>query len=294
MTDLIRLDPMVRLASNISLVITTSVMQSHIIFSVLQVNCFTALEPIDPLYENFISNYYFKKDDVAKIVFFGYSNSLERTSAHIAPYLNTIDSRFEIVVFSESIPASFRLCTRCNFLDFSLIQNYAKNNFCYVVLSDIPVDLSVATFAKSDNKLISSICMGFLPLVVRDSRYLKWLPDDYPYVFSTPSDLLYLINKKLDLQTDIIYFKEKLKNVLNNYHKAHLNNVNDFSLILNNNLADINIVKHYPLKKWPGQFSYGLKDSLNDLQISFSQAFLNRFLRLWRLLNNVKLWSRSR
>lgn len=284
MTDIIRLDTIVRMVKFISLIVTTSELQSRIMSSVLPVECFTALEPIDPYYDKTTAFASLNYEEKAELVLFGYSNSLERTSSHLAPFLNSISSRFETIVFSEALPPSFRICTRCHFIEFSKIIQNLGSRFRYVVLSDVPVDLSVSTLAKSDNKLISSIRMGFLPLIAKGSRYLKWLPDDYPYTFSNPYDLIALVNSRLDTKTDAHYFESNLVNIPASYQEAHFANLKEFTLTLNQVTPALGINSEYPCNSWPGDFSYSLKDSLHDLRKSFSQTMFNRLFRLRHLL----------
>jgi hypothetical protein len=283
-TDMIRMDKIAKMASQISLIVTTSALQSRIISSVLSVECFTALEPIDPYYKKLDSYPFLYSSEVAKVLLFGYANSLERTSSHLAPFIDKIDSRFETIIYSESIPPSFRKCKSCHFLNFSKIQEQIGVNFCYVILSDIPVDLTVSTLAKSDNKLISSIKMGFLPLIAKDSRYLKWLPEGYPYTFSNPQELVKLVNIKLNIEKDINYFKTNLAHIPVLYHNAHLMNAHDLTLTLDRIKAKSGDDYPYTFNSWPGEFSYGLKDSLHDLRKSFSQTLRNRLIRLWHFI----------
>lgn len=296
LNDLIRLDILAKYAFKISLVICTSKIQANIIKSVLSVNALNIFEPIDSFYKNIR----FNRDDSTQnnqlqIVIFGYANSIERTHSHLVPALRTVKRNFNITIFSDRLVPSFKNERNVLHRNFSEILDFSSKNFGYAILSDVPVDLSVVTLAKSENKLISSLKMKLLPIISDSDKYIQHLPYNYPYIYSDPNNLVDLLDNKLNLTIDTLYIKKYNDTILDNYNKKYIISkkiiFSKLKLLLDTNIY--NIVS-YPMNSWPGNNFYSIKDSLNGLKNAIASYLQHNFPFLRSFPNCFKSWRRSR
>jgi hypothetical protein len=272
--DLIRLGSLKTNAASVCAVITTSDLQSRIINSILNIPAFHIVEPLDPLYHSILFDRNLNNLGGGKrLVIFGYSNSIDRTSAHLRGVLSSWSKTLDVYVFSEAIPTSFRHLEGVKFRVFDEILSFSAKYFSYVILSSTTVDLSVATMAKSENKLISALQMNMLPIVSDDIKYLRHLPESYPYKFRDPDELKSVISK-LDLEKDQDYLNEIRGVALANYTRRVDYSRREIAVALNS-LAAGSCSRDYFDVNWPNVFSYGLRDSFN----AFIQSVLFIFYR---------------
>jgi hypothetical protein len=273
-TDLIRLELLVKKRGIIGFV-TTSELQSRILRHVLDVPTFTAEEPLDTLYSDHSCNPS-RSTDCKNICFFGYSNSIERTCSHLSSPLNAVSASspndIRLHLFSDKVPPSFRCSKLFRFYQFNRLPSFAKHSFGYVVLSDVPVDLSVATLAKSPNKLLSSFQLGLLPIVPEGSYLASRLPSNYPYKFDSVTQLLISVEKNLRPEKDIVYFDDVKPTIISN----HLSSYVDNQLALADFLKSLDIsqrVKHQ--ERWPNRSFYSIRDSWYGFKNAVQVRFFN-------------------
>jgi hypothetical protein len=164
-TDVYDLKGIQDVSSNFHCFITTSELQARVLKSVLGIPAFWIYEPVDPFYKFFKLN---PKGEVFKeIVIFGYSNSIERM---ISPFMEDMLqnlTNFTFRVFSERVPKlPHHWSSKIVWDKFENISNLNDGNYRYFIITDVAADLSLATMAKSLNKLISGICMNLIPVVI--------------------------------------------------------------------------------------------------------------------------------
>jgi hypothetical protein len=270
-TDLIRLELLAKTRGIIGFV-TTSKLQSRVLQHVLNVPALFVEEPLDTYYSEHI--YKFKRDTSSKnINFYGYSNSIERTSSHLAFPLNELANKFvdnlSLTVFSNSLPPSFKKCSQFKLRDFKQLVPFCRDNFSYVILSDIAADLNVATMAKSPNKLLSAFQLGMMPIIPSGSLMEKKLPENYPFKFECPLTLTMMINHQLQPVKDASYMNEIRDTVLTEHQNEFTRSQQKLKVFL----RDINIKRTVRLEKqWPNKAFYSVKDSLHELKNSIENA----------------------
>jgi hypothetical protein len=112
-----------------------------------------------------------------------------------------------------------------------------------------------------------------LPIVSDDIKYLRHLPESYPYKFRDPDELKSVISK-LDLEKDQDYLNEIRGVALANYTRRVDYSRREIAVALNS-LAAGSCSRDYFDVNWPNVFSYGLRDSFN----AFIQSVLFIFYR---------------
>lgn len=287
--DLINLDILASVIPSLFAIITTSPLQARILESVFDIHTFAIKEPIDPYY-NYVK---IQQPNCAEknIIFFGHSNSIERTCSHLACNLEKLNEEVQCFIFSDELPPSFHKIKNINFFPFLELNDFVNTRFCYSVISDIPVDLSVATMAKSANKLISSIKSGMLPIVPKDYSNIGLLPEGYPYIYTGPHSIVLLINQELNVIKDYEYLTRHRDEILDRYEESV--KINQELFVKEIFILDRAVEPKQSYTKWPGMYYYGVKDANITAFKATSNYFYRRFRRLWVNFTDFKFWRGS-
>jgi hypothetical protein len=200
-------------------------------------NVHVLMEAEDPSYSRIPSSEY--KDypreiyNKVRVAWFGYSESFDKSMAYLVPALelrlkNGTVSRFNI--YAERNIAFSKLFHYEKFDEKTIATKLSlENNYC--ILSHIPFDLNLNTLIKSDNKLISAINCGLIPICSYTPNY-KDLMDKLglsKFLFKNSDELISIIDN-LDLINDTLLLTSAKLSLANILSKRNIDN----SLLIDN------------------------------------------------------------
>lgn len=145
-----------------------------------------------------------------RMAWFGYSESFDKSMSYLIPTLELCIKSKKISclnIYSERNMIRKTLFNYHIFNEDTIAASLSiENDYC--ILSHIPFDLNINTFIKSDNKLISAINCGLIPICSSTPNYsdLMHKLGLSKFLFKNSDELINIINN-LDLINDKILLK---------------------------------------------------------------------------------------
>jgi hypothetical protein len=220
-----------------------------------------------------------------RVMWFGYAESFYKGMSSLVPVINAalqkaLISSFVVVTDQSRFGNYFGLPTAQ--YGHTTIQRTCTE-FDYCILSHFPLDLVMNSYIKSDNKLVSAIMMGLIPLVSATPNYLHTMAKFglEQFVFESTSDLLKLL-ERLDPASDSKIIRES--QIVQALYKRHSDEqiANEFLHILSH--FDC-LPKSDRLSQNPGIIPAemlnglpGVMDHIRDLGPSLLRALKNRLV----------------
>lgn len=140
-----------------------------------------------------------------RMMWFGYPESFYKGMSSLIPVMGValqkrLISSFVVVTDQSRFENHFAFRTAP--YSHNTIQRTC-GEFDYCILSHFPLDLAVNSYIKSDNKLVSAITMGLIPIVSATPNYLSIMREFglERFVFESAVDLLNLL-ERLDPVSD--------------------------------------------------------------------------------------------
>lgn len=275
-TDLIDLSGIRDRLSSVHCVLTTSELQAVHVKAVFGVPAFWLYEPFDSHYDYFTGS---ASDIVQReIVMFGYSNSIERTMSSISYTITKVFPDYTFKIYSERIPnLEFCKTAKVVFRKFTDIGELNDGTNRYFVVSDICADLSLATDAKSLNKLISGLRMNMIPIILTffdKYKVLKSL-ENYPLLGGREILTIERLNEAS------IAFLTMRKNVLREYNDLYLSR----RLVVLQELKEFISLKpnFLPTPKIRLDFSYSIRREFKQFLSAIRKTLGFAFFRLFNI-----------
>jgi hypothetical protein len=189
---------------------------------------YTLPECIDPIVGASQSNgATFPVKQSTRVLWFGYPESFEKGMVSLVPVLKTnvceksIDS-FELIVGMDRFENRFDI-PATPFVN----ENFADQarTFDYCLLSHFSLDLSLNSYIKSPNKLLTSLLIGLIPIASRTPNYENLLRSFglEKFLYDSPSDLDRIL-KRLDPVADSEAVRESgiLEAIITRYSEANV------------------------------------------------------------------------
>lgn len=237
-------------------------------------------EGLDDALERVRCDFPIKHD--TRMMWFGYPESFYKAMSSLVPVID--------VALHRKLISSFVVVTDQrrfeNFSELSIAQYDYRTmqkmctEFDYCILSHFPLDLAMNSYIKSDNKLVSAVMMGLIPLVSATPNYQSVMKECglERFVFESPSDLLKLL-ERIDPVSDSRMIREsQIVRLLYNRHSDE-QIANEFLHILS---QFDRLPKSAGLSQSPEaipakmQGLPGVMDHLRDLGPSVLRALKNR------------------
>lgn len=169
-----------------------SLMHRKLLQYVYELPIYVLREAVDPILKQVVVKKF--SDSSANLVWFGFSESYQRSMVNLEPVIiEALQMKWInsfTVISSQSIRESLPI--EFNFIEYRVDEFEEQiQAFNYAIFSHAPLDLHLNTLIKSPNKAISAIVSGLIPICSDTPNYHLLMNELHlgSYLFQSPSDL---------------------------------------------------------------------------------------------------------